>query len=182
MYSYAYQNDYYYPDHLCHYGIKGMKWGVRRARGHAGPGKYMTRNRQLAGDKRDLKYLNNGGHLSVGLTKKRQAAYDRRDKAALEKRISKNEALVNSKIERDKFKARRQTVGASRTLGAKVATNLWAGPFANRTYNSVIASGGSKVAALGVTTATGLLGGPVGHLVVSALYANNSGEVNYRRK
>ncbi|MGN1299764.1 MAG: hypothetical protein ACI4VC_00225 [Clostridia bacterium] len=79
---------------LYHFGVKGMRWGHRKVRGHAGPGKYATRKRQLEGDKRDLQTLNNGGHLSVGLTKKRQAAYDKRDKAVLEKRIAKNEAKI----------------------------------------------------------------------------------------
>lgn len=77
---------------LYHHGVKGMKWGVRKARNHAGTGRYVTKKRQLAGDKRDLERLKNGKHLSVGLTKKRQAAFDARDKAALEKRIAKNEA------------------------------------------------------------------------------------------
>ena len=80
-----------YNNELYHFGVKGMRWGHRKVRGHAGPGKYATKKRQLAGDKRDLDYLNKGGHLSVGLTKKRQAAYDARDKAILEKRIAKNE-------------------------------------------------------------------------------------------
>lgn len=69
-------------------------YAKRTARGHAGPGVYATRKRQLAGDKRDLEALKNGQHLSVGLTKKRQAAYDARDKAILEKRIAKNEAKL----------------------------------------------------------------------------------------
>lgn len=60
----------YYDDELMHYGVKGMKWGVRRVRGHAGPGIYLTKKRQEAGYKRDLERLERGGHLSVGLTKK----------------------------------------------------------------------------------------------------------------
>ena len=85
---------------LQHYGVKGMKWGVRRARGHGGLGSYATRKRQLAGDKRDLEGLNKGRHLSYGLTKKRQAALDARDKVALEKRIAKNSERQRVKDEK----------------------------------------------------------------------------------
>lgn len=87
--------NYDYNNELYHYGVRGMKWGVRRARGHAGPGRYLTRKRQLEGDKKDLNYLEKGGHLSVGLTKKRQEKFDKRDKAAIEKRIAKNEQEVS---------------------------------------------------------------------------------------
>ena len=82
-----------------HYGVKGMKWGVRRAvRGHGGPGIYVSGNKKkLAGYKKDLKVLNDGGHLSVGGTKKRQAAYDKRDRANLEKKIAKTESKIAEK-------------------------------------------------------------------------------------
>ena len=72
-------------DVLQHYGILGMHWGQRRG---------ITRSRQLAFDKDSLKRLNNGGHVSVGFTKKRQEAYDKRDKAILEKRIKTNEEVL----------------------------------------------------------------------------------------
>ena len=98
---------------LMHFGVKGMKWGKRKvqtssdytarvARGHAGPGKYLTSKRQLAGDKRDLDMLNKGGHLSVGLTKKRQEAYDKRDRAAIEKRIKNTENKLNKTAKKEK--------------------------------------------------------------------------------
>lgn len=83
-------------DYLAHYGILGMKWGVRRTPAQLGR-TMITRKRQLAADKRDLERLNNGRHLSVGLTKKRQAAYDKRDKTILEKRIEANEQKLANK-------------------------------------------------------------------------------------
>lgn len=86
-----------------HSGVKGMRWGHRIARAHGGTGKYITKDRQLKGDTKDLDHLNKGGHLSVGLTKSRQAAYDKRDKASLEKRIEKSKTKsdkVQYKLER----------------------------------------------------------------------------------
>ena len=114
--------------YLAHYGVKGMKWGVRKdikkrvLRGHAGPGGYLTKKRQLAGDKKDLEGLKNGQHLSVGFTKKRQAAYDARDKAALEKRIAKNEKAL-AKDENKKNKPKSTTLQKV-TIGAAAAVTI----------------------------------------------------------
>jgi ribosomal protein L15 len=95
---------------LYHHGVKGMKWGVRKkrygvgarvVRGHAGPGVYVgSKKHQLEGYKRDLDILDKGGHLSVGMTKKRQEKYDRRDRKALEQKISKLENETAKKITR----------------------------------------------------------------------------------
>lgn len=81
-------------NYLTHYGTLGMRWGVRRS---SADRTMFTTKRQLVVDKRDLERLNNGRHLSVGLTKKRQAAYDKRDKTILEKRIEANEQKVANK-------------------------------------------------------------------------------------
>lgn len=86
---------------LTHYGVLGMRWGVRRNPA----GKIMfTKKKQLAVDKRDLEKLNNGRHLSVGFTKKRQAAYDKRDRAILEKRIETNEQKLATKAKKPSVK------------------------------------------------------------------------------
>lgn len=104
----------YYDDELMHYGVPGMKWGVRRARGHAGPGIYLTKKRQAAGDKRDLKRLERGEHLSVGLTKKRQAAYDARDKRAIESRLNKQKK--DAKAEKNQYQAKKRADKAIKKL------------------------------------------------------------------
>ena len=74
---------------------------TRMRRKHAGPGIYVgTKAHQLSGAKRDLSKLDRGEHLSVGLTKKRQAALDKRDRKLLEKKISKLEGDKNEASEK----------------------------------------------------------------------------------
>lgn len=156
MYNYNYPEDY-----LMHYGVKGMKWGHRKARGHGGPGKYVTRKRQLAGDKRDLETLNKGGHLSVGMTKKRQAALDKRDKAALEKRITKNEKILSKPDDNQTEKA-----SDAVKLGAELAGSLLVG----HAVNKLVKDAGYGY---GYQLAGSALGGYLGMTAVDKLFYND---------
>lgn len=120
---------------LMHYGVKGMKWGHRKAQ------QYSDRAKK-AREKGDDSLADRFEKKSQYMT--RRAAYN------------KKQADVNE----------------TRSIGSKLAMNLLAGPFANRTYNSIRASGGSRVIAAGATLAVGILGPMgLGHVLVSKLIA-----------
>ena len=84
---------------------------------------------------------------------------------------AKQEYKAKRKAAKQEFKKERKDISSVRSTGAKIATNILAGPFANRTYNSVIASGGSVTKAR-IVTAVASAGNVIGHLLVSSYYAS----------
>ena len=152
---------------LQHYGVKGMKWGVRRAEKYTKKANIARISAdewdEMAGRARTKGKMNKAEKYTRNANEDRSAA-----------KIYENKA--KTEIKKQDFRDARSSVSKSRSLGAKVATNIVAGPFANRTYNSVLASGGSKTKALGVTVAAALIGGPtgLGHVVVSSLYTSDA--------
>jgi hypothetical protein len=133
---------------LIHVGVLGMKWGRRKGsstsplsgritRGHAGPSVGLTKKHQEEFANRDLKTLNNGGHLSVGVTKKRQESFDKRDKELVKKNIQKlidakkNEKLSNLdmnqmemlRIQNEMFRIQSEASRRITSLGLTGGTN-----------------------------------------------------------
>ena len=109
-----------YNDEIYHYGKRGMKWGSRRSYGKIPT--MLTANRQLSADTKTLDKMNNRNyHTSVGLTKKRQSAYDKRDKKFLENRIDKNTVKYQKSLQERRVNGTKHVANALRLLGANAA-------------------------------------------------------------
>lgn len=139
---------------LAHYGVKGMKWGVRK-------GRYYKKG-VVKANRKATKFESQAREL------KKQGLSDEARTARL---------AANKQRAKSKHLQKAADINATRSRGTKIVANLFAGPFANRTYNSLVASGKSKAVAAGLTYVTGYLGGPIGHMAVSAIIANDA----YRR-
>lgn len=176
----------YYETELYHYGVPGMKWGHRKAQPIITSNRTARRKAKLAGDEAFKKsYAKSKKEFSGKLGGARKAGNiaNKARKQAIKDSIAADKAhnkkiRTDIKENKDKFRDARADVSASRSTGSKVATFLLAGPFANKTYNSVIAAGGSKAGAIGVTAASTVLGGPLGNLVVSSIYKNQAAKGN----
>jgi hypothetical protein len=166
-----------YNAELYHYGVKGMKWGHRKAQPQSDLQK--ARSNVKAANKAYNKSYNDAYRysrrhaISQYTNKNRQKESDLRwDKAMSDARAvntAKKEYKQIKSQKKAEFTSARQNVSKSRSTGAKIATNILAGPFANRTYNSVIAAGGTKTQARVVTAASSILAGSIGNVAVASL-------------
>lgn len=88
---------------LIHYGVRGMKWGVRRGKGVTGVSRHrgalMDRNARVVMQRKKLMAGTRHKHL-VGLAKKMMGedTYNRRMKASIKELNSQNDRIKKGKI------------------------------------------------------------------------------------
>jgi hypothetical protein len=90
-------------DLLIHYGIRGMKWGVRRGKGVTGVSRHrgalMDRNNRVVFQRKKLIAGTRHKHL-VGIAKKLigEDTFNRRMKASIKELNSQNDRIKKGKI------------------------------------------------------------------------------------
>lgn len=153
---------------LYHYGVAGMKWGVRKAQNYDKMSRFSRSSARMLSDRGRKKVAK---LLKGGQTEKAKAVENKYQRK-VENAMNRSERYQNKSKEQNRkvdFRVKRENTSYARSKGAKRVTNILAGPFANRTYNSVIAAGGTKTGARVVTALTSA-GGPLAHVAVSSLY------------
>lgn len=163
-----------YNNELYHYGVKGMKWGHRKAQKYeskASTARESAKEWREIGKNKAAKYEAKGKAKKAERIKSKYNSKAKQDLA--DAKNYENKAKV--KNAEANFQKNQAKAGAARSRGAKLATNILAGPYANRTYNSVLAAGGTKTGAR-VVTALVSTGGPMAHVAAAAVYRKMAGE------
>ena len=163
---------------LKHYGVVGMKWGKHKAQKYAKEAAaYRKSNKEWEDEYNSTGKAKIAALRAKGKDRKAdkvQATYDEQISAS-RREAERYESKSALEAKKNEHRAAVKDVYKNRSAGAKLATNILAGPFANRTYNSVIAAGGSKNLARATTAVTSILGGSLGHVIVSAAITSGAG-------
>lgn len=140
-----------YEYELKHYGVLGMKWGIRRARKKGTTYKYESRTTKRL-KKRADKYDR--------LAKENKDDAEWREIANHAKTKAKRSAEFDKKMETSVRKS-----GAGKTT-AKILIN---GIFGAKTYEACKAAGYGKAGSEAAVLASAWLAGPVGNMAMTAL-------------
>ena len=163
-------------DELYHYGVKGMKWGVRRSRSSLdGNSSFRTRRLQRAvnANDRDVESLKSAGYKKEATAVK---AVGDKNRAKLAKSQARDAARNTKKTSSDQvkqqWKTNRHEYVKNQFVGKRAAKLLLGGPFAAHAYNTMRTAGYSRVASVGATYASDLLVGPIGNIALDRFVSN----------
>lgn len=182
--------------YLAHYGVLGQRWGVRRFQNEDGSLTADGRERYGMSSER----LTTRSKMQAA----RSRAYDRyeRTENSIESGYKRGQKLSdtdykrereNEKAYRDEDKRIKETAKQDR----KVAQQVWKdqrkeyidvnsnfpkeavkflvmGPFGEYTYNSLRATDHSRLVSFGATTASSLLAGPIGNMILASYIADET--------
>ena len=140
-------------DELYHYGVLGMKWGIRKAYNRG----------------KDYTYKSHGQKKYEKRVNKLQARSDKREASGKITKFGTRNKLEYSQRRLEIYKARdknRQNQASTSNIGKSIAKTVLFGPFGQGNYNRFRSGGHSRiVSALGSNYVAATLGYPVTFLL-----------------
>lgn len=141
---------------LYHYGVLGMKWGIRKARKQGSTYTYKSHGQRKWEKKLNKATSNGSNSKKIGKATRKLSMYKERDKS-------------------------RQYYAQKTSVGATIVRDLLMGPFLNGSYTRLRASGVNKLPAAVATLFTTPLGALLASKAVENGSARNSLENNKNR-
>ena len=139
-------NDHVHSDELMHYGVLGMKWGVRKAQKTGTTYKYKSRSTKKW--EKQARKNSEQADLYDFIGSPRTAAKYRAQATRASKIADRSRKHDEAMFE----------ISKKAKVGNVVVTNVLLGPWGNKTYNSLMVGGASKGAAIATTVVSSAFG------------------------
>ena len=136
--------NYTYTDELYHYGVLGMKWGVRRAREKGTTYSYKS---------------------------SKTKSYEKKAERAKQKGQTEQYKTLSKKAKRSReFDSKMQSVAESMSVGNTAVQFLLSGPFGAKSYAAAKAYGISDASSTVSAALLSYMGGPIGSTILTNEY------------